>query len=484
MKRHWEDRALDLLKKSLEPLPQELNELDWKANFSESGDRIARHFSALANYSEGGFLVFGVNDQGIKTGISPEECKSIVAKAGNIAREGLDPALAIDSLTTVVDGAKLLFIYIKEADAKPVHLRGKSVYDTFIRSAGQTRKASKQEVARMISSSSDLTFETRLASSSMSEAEILARLDFTTYFDLLQKPIPSSTEKILEMLAADKIVKRANEGYCVTNLGAILLAKNLGDFGELKRRGVRVIQYAGKDRLARVKEITGSKGYASGFVNLINYIIALLPSNEVIRKSLRKDVKLYPSLSLREILANALIHQDFETTGTSPVVEIFEDRLEVRNPGRPLVKTERFLDYPPRSRNEALASLMRRFGICEESGTGIDKIVSECELYQLPAPNFVVVDDHLVATLYAPRALTKMDKSDRVRACYLHACLKFVSSGDVVTNESVRGRFNISKGNYPVASKIISEALDAKRIKPRNPKNRSRKHAQYVPYWA
>ena len=57
------------------------------------------------------------------------------------------------------------------------------------------------------------------------------------------------------------------------------------------------------------------------------------------------------------------------------MIEIFSDRMEITNPGLPLVKTDRFLDSPPRSRNEALASFMRRIHICEERGTGIDKIV-------------------------------------------------------------------------------------------------------------
>lgn len=481
--KQWEPRALELLKRSLEPLPQELNEIDWKVNFSEKGNRPAKHLSALANYSEGGFLVFGVSDEGKKRGIDTKSCRDIVQKIGNLAREGLEPPIVVDTSVVEVGKSNLLFVFIKESETKPVHLRGNSIYESYTRSAGQTRKLTKQEVARMISSSTGLTFETKLASGSLLKEEVVAKLDFSIYFDLLKKPLPSSTDSIIEILLADKLIKRASDGFYITNLGAILLAKELDDFEELKRRSIRLIQYRGKDRLERLKEITGHKGYAAGFVSLINYINALLPSNEFIKESLRNEVKLYPNLSLRELIANALIHQDFEIVGSSPVVEIFEDRIEVRNPGRPLVRTERFLDHPPRSRNEQLASLMRRFGMCEESGTGIDKIVSQCEVYQLPAPNFVVEDDHLIATLYAPRTLTKMDRADRIRACYLHACLRYVSK-EVVTNASIRTRFKISKTNYPLASKILSETLEAKLIKQRDPSNKSRKHAQYVPHWA
>lgn len=67
------------------------------------------------------------------------------------------------------------------------------------------------------------------------------------------------------------------------------------------------------------------------------------------------------------------------------MIEIFDDRMEITNPGRPLVSPDRFLDTPPRSRNEALASFMRRVGICEERGSGVDKVVFQTEFYQLMA---------------------------------------------------------------------------------------------------
>ena len=96
----------------------------------------------------------------------------------------------------------------------------------------------------------------------------------------------------------------------------------------------------------------------------------------------------FPEIAIREPVANALIHQDFLATGVIPMVEIFPGRIEITNPGHPLVDTQRFLDSPPRSRNEVLASLMRRFRICEEPGSGIDRVVAEIERYHLPAPLF------------------------------------------------------------------------------------------------
>jgi predicted HTH transcriptional regulator len=90
-----------------------------------------------------------------------------------------------------------------------------------------------------------------------------------------------------------------------------------------------------------------------------------LPQNEIIKDAIRKEVKLVPEVVIRELLANALIHQDFEMTGASPIVEVFSNRIEISNPGEPIVPVERFIDGY-QSRNERLADIMRRFGICEE----------------------------------------------------------------------------------------------------------------------
>lgn len=67
------------------------------------------------------------------------------------------------------------------------------------------------------------------------------------------------------------------------------------------------------------------------------------------------------------------------------------------------MKTDRFLDSPPKSRNEALASFMRRIGVCEERGSGVDKVVFETESKQLPAPLFETTDEHTRVVLFTHR---------------------------------------------------------------------------------
>ena len=191
---------------------------------------------------------------------------------------------------------------------------------------------------------------------------------------------------------------------------------------------------------------------------------------------------MFPELAIRELVANALIHQDFLVTGAGPMVELFDDRIEITNPGEPLVDTDRFVDSPPKSRNEDLAALMRRFRICEERGSGIDKVVSQVELFQLPAPLFEAPGESTRVTMFARKSLSDMDKIERVRSCYIHACLRYVT-GQPTNNTSIRERFGILEKNAATATKILNETLEAGQIIIRDPAAGYRNRA-YLPYWA
>ena len=191
---------------------------------------------------------------------------------------------------------------------------------------------------------------------------------------------------------------------------------------------------------------------------------------------------MYPELAIRELVANAIIHQNFFMQGTSPMIEIFTDRMEITNPGVPLIDKSRFVDHPPISRNEKLASFMRRIGVCEERGSGYDKVVAQTEHYQLPAPDIELYENHTKVTLFSHMEYAKMSKMDRQRACYLHACLKRVNR-DFMTNASLRERFNIDAKNSSMISRLLNETCEAKLIKI-SEDSTSDKNRKYLPYWA
>ena len=174
-----------------------------------------------------------------------------------------------------------------------------------------------------------MSFEEGIAAERVSDEDILLKLDYPTYFDLLQIPLPDGRAAILDALRQDDLIAPSDAGgWNVTNLGAILLARKLDDFPRLRRKAMRVIKYSGAGRFDTSTEREDTKGYAAVFTAIVDHVMALVPSNEVIEQSLRKAVPMFPEIAVRELVSNALIHQNFSVTGAGPMVEIFDDRIE------------------------------------------------------------------------------------------------------------------------------------------------------------
>lgn len=474
----------------LRALPAEANWVEFKENNNDA-EMIGKLISALSNSARladqhFAYVVWGIRDADhapVGTTFEPSSAKHNQQPLEFWLSQHLQPAIPFCFKSIEYHGRRLVMLEIPAAATSPVEF----AKTAFIRIGSATpRLADHGERQKLLwSKLQPYAWETGVAAQFLSGDEVLAKLDHTSYFGLIEQPLPDNREGIFDRLKSDRLIEVDVGGkWNITNLGAILFAKQLADFSpSIARKAVRFVAYEGSSRATKVTHRRDEKrGYASGFAGLVDYIDGLLPSNEHIGRAFREEEPLYPSIAIRELIANALIHQDMTITGAGPLVELFKDRLEISNPGDPLVSPDRFLDSPPRSRNEALASLMRRMRLCEEQGTGIDKVLASAELHQLPPPDFekVVAPPSVRASLFAPRRFADMTQEERVRACYQHAALKYVS-GERMTNSSLRERFGIAEHNASQASAVIRLALDAGRIRPADPDH---PRAGYVPHWA
>ena len=462
--------------------------LEFKVNEHEPSE-VGEYISALANSSAlvgrpFGYLVWGVANDGhqvVGTRFVPRGKKVGNEELENWLLKLLVPRIHFRFLDVEVDGRAIVLLEIAAASRQPVQFQGQE----FVRIGSYKKKLKDYpDKARELWRALDRTpFENGVAAERLPGEEVLRRLDYPAYFELLGRPLPENREGILNALQQDGLIDLCRAGnWNVTNLGVVLLARRFDDWPSLRRKAIRVVQYRDASRVETLREQEGVRGYAAGFEGLVAFIDALLPVNEVIHQAIRTSAPFFPRLAVRELVANALIHQDFSVAGTGPMVEIFADRLEITNPGQPLMDAQRFLDTPPKSRNERLAALLRRMGICEERGSGWDKVVSQTELHQLPAPLAEVPDGHTRVVLFGPRPLTAMAKIDRVRVVYFHACLRHVNR-QYLTNTSVRQRFGIQPQNSASASRLIREGLEAGVIVPDDPQA-APKLMRYIPAWA
>ncbi len=472
----------------LRALPAEASWVEFKENNCDP-QMMGRLISALSNSARladqhFAYIVWGVRDGDhavMGTTFEPSAQLQQGQPLEFWLAQRLKPDVAFTFRSIDYKGARLVMLEIPAAAPSPVEFDRKA----YLRIGSATPPLSDhpERLRALRAKLQPYAWETGIATQFQTGDEVLAKLDYASYFDLIGQPLPDNRSGIFDKLTADRLVQADVGGHWnITNLGAILLAKCLSGFSpSIARKSVRFVAYDGTQRSDTVTHRQdGQKGYACGFKGLIDYIDALLPHNEIIGKAFREEISLYPSIAIRELIANALIHQDMTITGAGPLIELFRDRLEITNPGAPLVSPERFLDSPPRSRNEALASLMRRMRLCEEQGTGIDKVIVAVELHQLPPPDFRKEGEAVRVVLFAPRRFADMTPQERVRACYQHAALKYIG-GERMKNSTLCVRFGINPQNAAQASGVIRQALKDELIRPADPDH---PRAGYVPYWA
>ena len=472
---------------SLVALPCENEWVEFKQNF-HSCEEIGERISALSNSAclhnkTYGYLIFGVEDE--THNILGTTFKAKSHKKGGEELElwlcnRLNPRIDFESFEfDYAEKLHISFYRIPATSNIPITF----MHEAYVRVGSLTKKLRdfKEKEAKIWRKGNQVQLDSKIAKNNLTATDIVHLLSTETYFDLMHVPYPQTISGVIERLESEHLVKKGNNGYGITELGAILFAKNLSDFDNLNRKAMRVIVYKGKNKIETIREQIGTKGYAVGFEGLVDWVNGQLPSNEEIGKALRKEVRMYPKIALRELTANSIIHQDFSELGF-PMIEIYSDRIEISNPGTPLISSDRFIDEYV-SRNEKLADLMRRMGFCEEKGSGMDKVIFNNELYQLPAINVLVQERRTTVCLYAYKSLNDTDKKEKIRACYQHACLKYVSN-DKMTNQSLRERFGIEEQNSAIASRIIRDTLESKLIKEDDPESNSRKYKKYIPFWA
>ena len=473
-------------------LPQETEWLEFKHNHA-APQSIGEYISALSNGAAlsrqpQAYLMWGIEDgthEFVGTTFRPREQKIGNEELENWLLRLVSPRIDFKIHESEFDGKRVVLFEIQPASHQPVSFSGTE----YIR-VGSYRKKLKDypEKERMLwSIFSERPFEDGIAKAGVTSDDVLDLIDYPSALRRLGIPLPDNRKGLLSRLISEEIiVAKPADRYDITNVGAILFASDLRRFDRLSRKSPRVVIYRGDNKVDAIKEHpepsshASRPGYGLIFESLVDWVNDQLPQNEEIGQAFRKKVRLYPEVAVREVLANALIHQDFNVRGTGPMIELYDGRIEVTSPGLPLVDTLRFIDEPPRSRNEKLASVMRRMNICEERGSGIKKVVAAVEEYQLPAPEFRTTPQHTVVTLFAPRSFSQMDRQERIRACYQHACLWYVS-GRQMTNSTLRRRLKLDRQNYQLASRILRDTVDAGLIRM---VGSSRKDTSYVPFWS
>ncbi len=454
---------------SLAGLPTEVEWAEFKVN-NQDPERIAKYISAMSNEATlcdraYGYVVWGIKDDTHEIVGTKFEYRK--AKKGNMELE-----LWLNKHVNPKIEFKFHEVPFKNAVGEPIHVTLIEIpcaegEPTKYESNGYVRVGSNlqslieypEKEAELWRKFDKTPYERRIAYFEATDEDVVTLLDYPGYYRKIGAPIPANRENVLKDLSDEKFIHKNDGGtWDISNYGALMIAADLNAFDNLAKRSVRIIRYSDKSRIGGIGEKTFYRGYAISFEEIIQYILMVIPQEEFIESGIRRQKYRFPEMAIRELLANVLVHQSLEQKGTSPMVEIFSDRIEFSNAGAPLVAIERIVDTVPLSRNENMAE-------------------------SLIAPKVEKQNNQFTkVTLYSKIDFDMTTKEDRVRTCYMIACLAFVTS-DAVTNTVIRKAFGLDEKEKVKASRIIRDTLEAKLIKPVDPTTAPR-YMRYVPFWA
>jgi ATP-dependent DNA helicase RecG len=475
------------LLESLCALPRETGWVEFKENrFNE--DSVGKYVSSLANSAmfegkDAAYLVFGVRDEGHSVvGTTVDLLGETVGAESFIfwLNKQLEPRISITVESFDYNGKRVEILCIDPGYMQPVKFK----QVPYIRIGSNQQPLSKypERERALWQITSRYSFETSSLADRMTFDEISENF---SYKSLLEKvgQFADTNVTAKDRLIGLGLIKDDLQGrFEIASLLAIACARDFNHFPSLENKGTRVVTYKGKDKLDAADDQEGRRGHLTTFQTLLQYVMDRIPSSEQMLHGVRTKVYSIPEKSIREFLANALVHQDFTEMGSRPMVEVFKDKVRITNPGSPLVSVDRFIDTPSKTRNPKFAKLMRDAGFCEERGSGVDRAIREIEKASLPPPLIESIEGSTVVTVFMPRRFADMTPDERVRACFQHACLGY-ERGEPMSNSSLRERFGLSQKQYPQVSNVIRDAMEASRIRPLN-EDQGNRNARYVPFYA
>jgi ATP-dependent DNA helicase RecG len=344
--------------------------LEYKEAFSSS---LARDLAAFAN-SSGGKILLGVCDDGKVVGV--RDSNKLRAEIQDIVRN-CDPPIKI----LVETVGKVMVITVRESENRPVQCRE----GFFWRQGASTQKLSRDEIRDFFRSEGAIRFDLALCPK-FRYPEDFDRKKFDVW---IKQSRITPRGRIDDVLVNIEVAERAGRRLIFRNAGVLFFAKNVSHF--FPQAYVTCLLAKGTDKV----NILDRKDFTGGLVSDIEESLRFIERNTrtgySIEKLRREDVPEYPMRALREAITNAVMHRDYFEAGANVFVEIYDDRIEISNPGGlPKGLSREELGTRSVRRNPLIADLLHRIGLIEKAGTGIRRMIEDTKKHKCPEPKFTV----------------------------------------------------------------------------------------------
>lgn len=446
----------------------EYNILDFKLKLTDKNERIKEHINAFGHLERGGCFVFGVENY---TPVNIEgDWDSITQKMAHLARDTQEPKLTIDAFPVEIDGKKLLCIHVLSGISKPIFIKDRAPLGgeaCFKRSGSSTVPMSIQEIKDLLINSTQIYFD-----ESIVDDAAIDELNFDRLSNLLPQLDRDEkwSSKNIAILMDSRILSGSKKALKITAAGWLCFAKNPREKQQFRNAYIEFQIFQGSARDLPIKKYvidgTLSEQIEQG-IQLLSQYVWSVPK---IQGAKREDIPAYKDTVLREVITNSIVHRDYSKMHQPVKLAVFDNRIEIENPGGLMPGLTIFnLIHKRDWRNPLLAELIKKFGLGEMDGQGIDRLYAATLSIKVPPPIFIDNKTSFIAILPAPKAFEEFTPEEKRLMIIIMAIMQ-----EKIDNESIRNCFGISseKASTLIKAMITDKVLQLS--------SRSRKYAKYI----
>lgn len=405
----------------------ESKRVEYKVAVPESSEKYMKTVVAFAN-TQGGRLVFGVDDKTLDVvGMDEETIFQTMDALTNAISDSCEPRIVPNVTMQSVGGKTLIVVEILPGMMRPYYIRSKGMVNgTFTRVAGTSRLVSREMLKELI-----LEGQNRFFDSEPCEGLAATDEDITALCSSLKETAVRNTVEEKDKLAVKDVtpnvlrswgVLTEHEGKIVpTNAFALLTGRMM--FQPVVQCGI----FKGTTRGYFVDRREFGGSVQDQMEAAYQYVREKINRGMRLVGVYRQDVYELPMASVRELIANAVVHRSYLETGNIQVA-LFDDRLEVTSPGGLMtgVTIEQMKAGYSKPRNRALANAFAYMNLIEKWGSGIPNMVRDCKAYGLPDLEFIDFESAIRINMYrkttqsngTPQFTTQLPKTTQFTTRY------------------------------------------------------------------
>jgi ATP-dependent DNA helicase RecG len=345
--------------------------LEFKRDLSSPGP-VMKSLVAFAN-SAGGTLVIGVEDDRTVLGLTDPH--AVEARLVNLISDRISPRLVPEIDVVTWRSTNVIMVEVHLSPSRPHRIIADDA--VYVRVGSSNRRADDQLVDEMRRSTRFESFDETPYPSEPIEA-----IDFDAFVAEFA-PIRRVRRADLAVLGLSQKV----QGRQVPTVGGLALFGN--ESARLADATIRCARFAGIERSEIIDSVDlGGSSLPAMVRSAMDFVEAQFSRRLIISGLPNRLVRPIPLVAVREAIVNAVVHADYSQRGGPIRVALFDDRLEVENPGLlPFgLAVEDLASGISRVRNHVIARTFKELGYIEQWGSGIRRMADELSRAGLPAP--------------------------------------------------------------------------------------------------